>query len=136
MLFDMNTSLHKNDGVTEWAPPNPGSPYDSIFWEMYPEGRPATLFEHPWFRDSDQYPNGAADMAGYWAEARILGGVVLFDRRPNGEPDHVYLHPNREDATYRIFRLLPEQKQNLVEFLTTEADSPTNPLPIMGTKTI
>lgn len=28
----------------------------------------------------DGYPNGLADVVGYWAEARIFGGVVLFDR--------------------------------------------------------
>jgi hypothetical protein len=52
--------------------------------------------------DYENYPNDAADMAGYWAEARIIGGVVLFDRRPDGNPDHVYLLPNHEDVTYRI----------------------------------
>ncbi|KAI8228095.1 Aryl-alcohol dehydrogenase [Colletotrichum sp. SAR 10_86] len=28
-----------------------------------------------------KYPEGIADMVGYWAESRIFGGVVLFDRR-------------------------------------------------------
>jgi hypothetical protein len=27
-----------------------------------------------------QYPDGLADVAGYWAEDQIFGGVVLFDR--------------------------------------------------------
>lgn len=54
-----------------------------------PEGRlvpyirtfPSTLFCHAWYRDYEQYPQGIADCVGYWAEARIFGGVVLFDRR-------------------------------------------------------
>lgn len=53
-------------------------------------------------------------MVGYWAESRILGGVVLFDRRdpearpaadpdpeltefntgPTVDPDAIYLHPD------------------------------------------
>jgi hypothetical protein len=32
----------------------------------------------------DQYPNGFAVVAGYWAEAKIFGGVVVFDRGPSG----------------------------------------------------
>jgi hypothetical protein len=34
--------------------------------------------------DYDQYPDGLADVAGYWAEDRIFGGVVLFDRGDSG----------------------------------------------------
>jgi hypothetical protein len=41
---------------------------------------PPTSFLHEWYRDHDQYPDGIADCVGYWAEARILGGVILFDR--------------------------------------------------------
>jgi hypothetical protein len=48
---------------------------------FYPRTFPTTLFCHSWYRDYDQYPNGIAGSVGYWAEARILGGVVLFDRR-------------------------------------------------------
>lgn len=48
---------------------------------LYPKTYPDTLFCHKWYRDHDQYPEGVADSVGYWAEARILGGVVLFDRR-------------------------------------------------------
>jgi hypothetical protein len=33
-----------------------------------------------WYGDYDEYFDGVADMVGYWAEARILGGVVLFNR--------------------------------------------------------
>lgn len=31
----------------------------------------------------EQYPDGIADLAGYWAEDRIFGGVVLFGRGTN-----------------------------------------------------
>ena len=37
-------------------------------------------FFHRFYEDSDQYPRGVADIAGYWAEGRIFGGVVVFDR--------------------------------------------------------
>jgi hypothetical protein len=50
-------------------------------------------------------------MAGYLAEACIIGGVVLFDRRPDGNPDHVYLLLNREDVTYRIYNCSQNRKR-------------------------
>ena len=56
---------------------------------FYPRTFPTTLFCHPWYRDYDQYPNGIADSVGYWAEARILGGVVLFDRRNLGSAENI-----------------------------------------------
>lgn len=106
-----------------------------MFWDKFPNGPLPTLICHPWYIDYEQYSNGAADMSGYWAEARILGGVVLFDRRPNGDPDHVYLLPNRRDVTYRIYELFPEQKEALLvllEFLTTDSEPPADTLPILG----
>jgi hypothetical protein len=86
--------------------------------------------------DYDQYPRHVADMVGYWAEARILGGVVLFDRRkpdaePSADPDAVYFHSDREDVTYRIYQLLPEQRSALDDFLIAE-EPPASPLPILG----
>ena len=76
-LFMLDTSLHKDDGIAFWVPPED----DTVFWSHFPKGPPPTLFRHEWYGDCDQYPDGVADMVGYWAEGRILGGVVLFDRR-------------------------------------------------------
>ncbi|KAM0328054.1 hypothetical protein ACHAQA_005456 [Verticillium albo-atrum] len=134
MLFKLDTSRHKHDNITEWAPPQTGTGYDMVFWAEFPDGPLPTLFYHPWYMDHEQYPNGAADLAGYWVEARILGGVMLFDRRPNGNPDHVYLLPNRRDVTYRIYQLLPEQKKALLDFLVGESEpEPTvGAIPILG----
>lgn len=36
------------------------------------------------FTDTDQFPAGIADVAGYWAEDVIFGGVVLFGRGESG----------------------------------------------------
>ena len=66
-LFKRDKSLHM------WTPPKDDTTFS-------PHGAPPTLFRHEWYGDYDQYPDGVADMVGYWAEARILGGVVLFDR--------------------------------------------------------
>lgn len=47
------------------------------------EGRP-TDFMHEDYHDWEQYPNGIADVVGYWAEYHLFGGVVLFDRGESG----------------------------------------------------
>ena len=45
---------------------------------------PETLFCHPAYQHKEAYPDGIADMAGYWSENRILAGVVLFGRGASG----------------------------------------------------
>ncbi|KAF5677663.1 hypothetical protein FDENT_9176 [Fusarium denticulatum] len=131
ILFSLDEGLHKNDGVIEWAPPKS----DKIWWSLCPNGPEPTMFFHPWYLSHDRYPNGVADMAGYWAESRILGGVVLFNRRQpvpgsSVDQDAIYIHPDRDDITYRICRLTSEQKLQLLKFLT--ADEPSqNPLMIL-----
>ncbi|KAK4235062.1 hypothetical protein C8A03DRAFT_46730 [Achaetomium macrosporum] len=133
ILFELDTSVHKDDGIADWAPPKD----DARYWERHPNGPLPTLFHHPWYEDYDQYPRGVADMVGYWAENRILGGVVLFDRRdpgaePGADPDTIYFHTDREHVTYRIYQLLPEQRNALLNFLTADAAPSTSPLPILG----
>ncbi|KAF9770878.1 hypothetical protein IL306_011507 [Fusarium sp. DS 682] len=131
ILFQISESRHKDEGIIEWAPPKS----DKIYWRCCPKGPPPTLLYHPWYMNYQNYPHGLADMVGYWAEARIIGGVVLFDRRQviagfNVDPHAIYLHPNRAALTYRICKLLDEQKQILLEFLTSSSP-PHNPLPIL-----
>ncbi|KAG4278931.1 hypothetical protein FPRO04_06252 [Fusarium proliferatum] len=131
LLYGLEEGLHKNDGVIEWAPPKS----DKIWWAHCPNGPEPTMFFHPWYLSHNRYPNGIADMVGYWAESRILGGVVLFDQRqpvPGSgvDQDAVYIHPDRDDVTYRICRLTSEQKLQLLKFLTAEEPG-QNPLPIL-----
>ena len=125
--------MHKDDGITNWAPPKS----ESLFWKRFPNGPHPTLFYHQFYVDHDQYPRHVADVVGYWAEARILGGVVLLDRRspdadPNADPNAVYFHSDREGITYRIYQLLPEQRTALLEFLLADETPSVNPLPILG----
>lgn len=37
------------------------------------------------FDTQEQYPNGVADVAAYWAQDRIFGGVILFGRGKSGK---------------------------------------------------
>lgn len=41
---------------------------------------PPTPFFRSAYRYYTKYPNGLADVVGYWVEYEIFGGVVLFDR--------------------------------------------------------
>lgn len=87
LLFQSEDKLHTQhdiDAVVSWDDPAPvlddrGVPIE--FKRLKP--RP-TLFYHINYMDHDQYPNGLADVAGYWAEDRILGGIAVFDRGRSG----------------------------------------------------
>ncbi|OAA64739.1 hypothetical protein SPI_03386 [Niveomyces insectorum RCEF 264] len=139
----------QDDRLMAWRPDK-----GELDW-AYRKGYPPTLFVHPWYTAYDQYPDGVADGVGYWAEDRIFGGVVLFDRRGPEAPDTiyedspvskavylpkqldaVYFHTNADNVTYRIYRLRNEQRQQLLQFLLSPLDvvaSQTScPLPIRG----
>ncbi|KAK4139780.1 uncharacterized protein C8A04DRAFT_15559 [Dichotomopilus funicola] len=127
-LYRQDRSRHKEDALGKWRP----SESDARF---YPKTFPETLFCHPWYRDYDQYPGGIADSVGYWAEARILGGVIVFDRRDPimEDNDGVYTIADRKRTIYRICRFLDGQVEDLVDFLLSETTpSPEQcPLPIL-----
>lgn len=63
----------------------------------------------------EQYPDGIADLAGYWAEDRIFGGVVLFGRgtndtgvcsTPNSNPATLEDVPSRMRFSYVMYERL------------------------------
>lgn len=96
-LFKTNASLHKDDKLGLWQPPED-------LKDFYPDGFPQTLFRHKFYLDADLYPEGVADVVGYWAESRIFGGVVLFDRRePDSAPDvDVSVYGQRADREHPL----------------------------------
>jgi hypothetical protein len=73
-LFELDDGVHKHRLYEEWR--HSGRKSGEYF--------APTAFFHGSYVDSDQYPNGVADVVGYWAEAKIFGGVVVFDRGPSG----------------------------------------------------
>lgn len=87
-LFNLAPKSHTPEHikfVTEWQEPSGWVEYyDRKMWEepLFPP-RP-THFFHCQYLDFDLYPNGLADVAGYWAEDQILGGVAVFDRGQSG----------------------------------------------------
>lgn len=76
-LYNLDDDVHKHRIYEEWR----DLPRD----RMQP-GRfiAPTAFYHRSYPSHAQYPNGEADMVGYWAEAKIFGGEVIFDRGDSG----------------------------------------------------
>ncbi|KAJ5697997.1 hypothetical protein N7462_000002 [Penicillium macrosclerotiorum] len=71
-------------GLNQPNPIEANRPPDVIFedgsrMELKIKAHKTALF-HPAYEFWEQYPDGIADIIGYWAEYRIFGGVVLFDR--------------------------------------------------------
>ncbi|KAJ3544893.1 hypothetical protein NM208_g2789 [Fusarium decemcellulare] len=129
-VFKLDLRLHNGDieSIQNWMPDTP------LFANMKP--RP-TLFGHHHYFDYDIYPEGLADVAGYWTEDRILGGVAVFDRRPKDNdwnPPNVYFHSSHAHVTDRVCQLLDEQQQALLDFLLSDPCSDHCPLPVLTNK--
>ncbi|KAK1831474.1 hypothetical protein QBC39DRAFT_391243 [Podospora conica] len=126
LLYRLELRMHKGDieAIAQWVMPRPRRLQPEDEWVPIPP-RPS-IFNHHAYLDADIYPDGAADVVGYWAEDRIFGGVVVFNRRAerdqvlDQDPPNVYLHPCREKCTYRVTQLLDHQQQALVDFLLSE----------------
>lgn len=79
-LYQLDDGVHKHAEWTDWRAEKLASlPEDAPGRERAKCG-PPTPFYANWYMNSDKYHNGLADVVGYWAELRIFGGVVLFDR--------------------------------------------------------
>jgi hypothetical protein len=72
-LYNLDGVCHTHEEYQRWVDEPQGmNKWDSV--------RHPTPFCHRAYKHIDQYPNGAADTAGYWTEAKIFGGVLVFDR--------------------------------------------------------
>lgn len=146
LLFQLDFRLHNGDidKIVNWSnPPPPGR-----VWAHIPP-RPS-IFTHSAFLDYQFYPEGIADLVGYWAEDRILGGVVVFNHTeeheiPTTPPPNAYFIASRRNITSRVFQLTDEQQQNLLDYLLAKKSNQTEvanvsmvestesiPLPIFG----
>ncbi|KPM42479.1 hypothetical protein AK830_g4052 [Neonectria ditissima] len=137
-LYELDDGIHKHQLHQDWRDER----YPLLKDGMHPDGYtlPHTAFFHIAYHDPDQYPRGLADVAGYWAEGKIFGGVFVFDR---GETDQesfqckdLWIHGARARGPSTLYPPTPEQFNSLVNFLLadTEARKTTPfPLPIHGT---
>lgn len=137
-VYELDLRLHQGDieSITDWElETNPNS---ISVARVLP--RP-TLFSHHAYLHEDIYPQGVADIVGYWTEDRILGGVVVFDRKTEffgnsrAPLPNIYFHACRDHVTIRVFQLIDEQQRALLDFLLSESsEMPCSPLPILGDK--
>jgi len=98
--------------------------------------RDAELLDYPtYFIHEDygfylQYPKGKADMVGYWAESKLFGGVVLFDRGESGtECKSVYIHPV---ARFMIFQLSGAQMDQFGKYVKQLDGLVKSPFPLIA----
>ncbi|CRK14895.1 hypothetical protein BN1708_011300 [Verticillium longisporum] len=141
LLFQLNLRVHDRTTTDNL------NVDEATSWECPPDMRARvvphpTLFTQSHFVAHEQCPDGIADMVGYWAEDRILGGVILFDHSsPWNEQDiepNASIYCGRDKITYRICQLLDDQQSRLIEFLRArekqpeeQRERPNGPLPIL-----
>ncbi|KAK4173891.1 hypothetical protein QBC36DRAFT_50336 [Triangularia setosa] len=141
LLYQKQPKLHSQeeiDATVSWTMPPRWIADDGLKprWEEDIEPHP-TLFYHVNYLDHDRYTHGLADVAGYWAEDRIFGGVVLFDRGESAyECNDIYFHSGRVKGTFRIWKLLDSQFDGLVSFLMSDDVTPRPPIsfPILASR--
>jgi hypothetical protein len=86
-LYQFGESPHDKSQLDLWEPKFPPreTPRFSGIWSIKKQVKlhPA-LLSHSEYIVYRQYPYGLSDVVGYWAEQRILGGVILFGRGTSG----------------------------------------------------
>lgn len=149
ILYNNNPDLSSSTSssvkdVHTWEPPKGASdPNDhwDVWWTFNPNG-PATLYSFPahLVHQRGKLPSRRGK------HGRLLGRVPNHRRRccffyctaqARGELDAVYLHPDRQEVTYRICLLTDVQKRALMDFLQAKegGNEVPCPLPILPDET-
>lgn len=85
-----------------------------------------TYFSNRYYEWSAQYPQGVADIVGYWAETRIFGGVAVFDRGISDQGcDGVYFHSDRKNYGNTLYPPTETQLRSLICFLHPSTARPS-----------
>ncbi|KAK3997444.1 hypothetical protein QBC44DRAFT_354930 [Cladorrhinum sp. PSN332] len=135
-LWNLDDGPHKHQEYEEWRDSAQDRPLSdpSNWYRPYIAPVP---FYHRRYVDFDQYPNGIADIVGYWAEARIFGGVVVFNRGDSGtECKELYLHGHGRIGPKTLYPPTNQQYDALIHFLLADqaSEAPTPcPIPILAT---
>lgn len=138
-LYRPSESAHKNiESFFKWVPPPTFIDRTTNIQFLSQFNPSPTLFLHFGYEDPERYPNGVADIVGFWAEQRILGGVALFRRGRSGlKCGSIYFHSSRDLITDRLWRVERFQVLELTDFLLQEPlslpstiPSESHPLPV------
>ncbi|KAH8782652.1 hypothetical protein F5883DRAFT_130470 [Diaporthe sp. PMI_573] len=132
-LYLMDNGTHKHAEWTTWREKKLATLPEHCSKRERSKCGPPTLFYANQYMDPQRFPHGLADVAGYWAELRIFGGVVLFDRGlSEDECNGMYLHSSKP-AT--LAPPTENQFKSLIGFLLSpEPDLACSPLPISISK--
>ncbi|KAF4443139.1 hypothetical protein F53441_11538 [Fusarium austroafricanum] len=133
-LFELDDGAHKHKFYQDWIEKVLEEKEAGVESRRYCDP-PPIAFSHRVYRFPEQYPRGVADMAGYWAESKIFGGVIVFDR---GETDKeckaMWIHGDLGRGPRTLYPPTKEQFDAIVKFLTSSPDkNPECPFPIHGT---
>lgn len=79
-LYQLDEGVHKHAEWADWRSERLARLPDNPRGREVTKCGPPNLFFVPSYKDPERFSNGLADVAAYWAELRIFGGVVLFDR--------------------------------------------------------
>lgn len=76
----------------------PPEPPEGHYWQFRLTDHFYVDFYHTNYRLFEKYPFGLLNVVGYWAEAEIFGGVVLFERLESGSEVHL-ISPGSEKTS-------------------------------------
>ncbi|KAG7418060.1 hypothetical protein Forpe1208_v004276 [Fusarium oxysporum f. sp. rapae] len=132
-LFDLDDGAHKHKVYENWRQGVLEEKGRGVESRRYYDP-PPIAFYHRAYRYPEQYPQGLADVAGYWAESKILGGVVVFDRgETEQECKAVWIHGDLIRGPRTLYPPTKEQFDALIKFLTASLEEGlTCPFPIHG----
>ncbi|PGH00929.1 hypothetical protein AJ80_09091 [Polytolypa hystricis UAMH7299] len=100
-------------------PPPPRTPSSYPLMRAPPPN--ITELFHEEYEEWEQYSNGVADIVRYWAEYRLFGDVILFDRGDTGqECKNAFIHSIKGR---RIFQLSDQQIEQFPSFATSQHQS-------------
>ncbi|KAF5020031.1 hypothetical protein F66182_7967 [Fusarium sp. NRRL 66182] len=134
-LFELDDGAHKNEEYQNWRSKVLGEKRNGVESRRFYTPSPIA-FCHRAYRSYQQYPRGFADVAGYWAESKIFGGVVVFDRgESEQECKSMWIHGDLSRGPKTLYPPTQEQFDALVSFLTCPPrENSTYPFPIHGSR--
>ncbi|KAH7125827.1 hypothetical protein EDB81DRAFT_698246 [Dactylonectria macrodidyma] len=134
-LYELDDGAHKHQLHQDWR----AKEYPESRNGMHSDGYflPHAAFFHRAYYYPDQYPRGTADVAGYWAEGKIFGGVIVFDRgETDQECNDMWIHGALLEGPRTLYPPTKQQFESLIRFLLADTESlklTPCPLPIYGT---
>ncbi|GJN67637.1 hypothetical protein PLICBS_001665 [Purpureocillium lilacinum] len=135
--FEMDEGRHREEYLQWWESWRERYRHAEGIEQWHAVAFPPVPFYHTQYQCFDKYPKGKAYMVGYWAEAKILGGVAWFDRGASDlECNDIFLHGDFIDEPKTLCPLTVAQWDAVVTFLTADLDTaspPASPFPLHAT---